>query len=133
MMIHELIDRNVPYCLYCGAAFDTNAISIRSSSAYINQKMGHPHIMRSDAETLYCVDCKEKFEIYSHQKDDGETEYTGFTFTCNGLDVFCIYASSTFEISNLKGEHVIAIPAFEPDFTDRNKLHEKLRTYLLFS
>lgn len=132
-MLHELIDRDMPCCLYCNAEFDTNAISIRSSSSYVMQKLGMSNIVRSDAETLYCVDCRETFEIYSHQSDDGETHYTGFNFTCKGLSVEYKYIESTLYITNLKGEHTISIPAFVPNFSDRDKLYEKLKTYLVFS
>lgn len=127
------MDKNVPCCFYCGVEFDLNAISLSSSSGYIAYKLGQMNIARTDRETLFCVDCKERFEILSHQQNDGETVYTGFVFTCNGLEVYCHYEDSTFEITNLKGEHKTTIPEFEPDFTNRDKLHEKLRTYLLFS
>lgn len=132
-MLHELIDRNVPCCPYCNAEFDTNAMSIRSSSSHIMRKFGINNVVRSDAETLYCVDCKETFEIYSHQSDDGETHYTGFNFTCKGLSVECKYVESVFDITNLKGEHKTGIPSFTPDFSDRDKLYKKLKTYLIFS
>lgn len=132
-MLHELIDRNVPCCLYCNAEFDTNAMSIRSTSGYAAHKLGQLNIAKSDAETLYCVDCKETFEIYSHQENDGETYYTGFNFTCKGLSIECKYAESVFDITNLKGEHKTGIPAFVPDFSDKDKLYEKLKTYLIFS
>lgn len=132
-MIHELIDQNVPCCPYCNAEFDTNAMSIRSSSSYINHKLGQANIARSDAETLYCVNCKEKFEILSSQTDDGITTYSGFIFTCKGFEVFANYTQCVFDISDLKGTHTSTIPSFDPDFSDRDKLHEKLKTYLIFS
>jgi hypothetical protein len=127
-MLHELIDKDKPCCLYCNAEFDTNAMSIRSSSAW-----GPQTTTQHDAETLYCVDCKEFFEIYSHQYDDGETHFTGFTFTCKDLNVFVNYIESVMDISDLQGKRHTAIPSFNPDFSDRNKLREKLRTYLIFS
>ena len=132
-MIHELIDKDVPCCLYCNAEFDTNAMSIRSSSGYVAYKLGQANIARSDAETLYCVDCKEKFEIHSTQTDDGVTIYSGFTFTCKGFEVFVDYTQCVIDISDLKGTHTSAIPSFNPDFSDRDKLYEKLKTYLIFS
>jgi len=132
-MLHELIDRDVPRCLYCDVDFDMNAMSIRSSSGYVAYKLGQANIARSDTETLYCVDCKEKFEIHSSQSDEGETTYSGFTFTCKGFEVFVDYIKSTIDISDLKGEYHTALPVFNPDFSDRDKLYEKLKTYIVFS
>lgn len=136
MILHELIDKDVPCCLYCNAEFDSNAISISSNSSYLTYKMKLGiinNVVRSDIETLYCVDCKETFEIYSHQSDDGETHYTGFNFTCKKLSIKCKYIESIFDISDLKGERHVTIPSFNPDFSDKDKLHEKLKTYLIFS
>jgi hypothetical protein len=134
-MIHELIDRDEPKCLYCNVDFDTNAMSIKSSSgsSLMHLMPGKSFMTRYDTETLYCVDCKDVFEIHSYQNDDGETTYTGFSFTCNGLNIFVNYIESIIDISDLKGEHHTAIPSFNPDFSDKNKLYEKLKTYLLFS
>ena len=132
-MIHELIDKDVPCCLYCNAEFDTNAMSIRSSSGYVAYKLGQANIARSDAETLYCVDCKETFEIHSTQSDDGVTTYDGFTFTCKGFEVFVNYTQCVIDIRGLKGTPKSTIPSFDPDFSDRDKLYEKLKTYLIFS
>lgn len=133
MQLHELIDKEEPKCLYCNVEIDTNAMSIRSSSGYVAYKLGQANIARSDAETLYCVDCRETFEIYSNQNDAGETTYSGFNFTCKNLSVFCDYNKSCFDISNLKGTQRTTIPSFDLDFSDRNKLREKLKTYLVFS
>jgi hypothetical protein len=133
-MMHELIDQNEPKCLYCNADFDTNAMSIKSSSG---SSMAHlipvkSFLTRYDIETLYCVDCKEKFQIHSNQNDEGETTYTGFTFTCNTFEVFFNYIESYFGISK-NGKHIIAIPSFQADFSDKKKLLEKLKTYIVFS
>ena len=135
-MLHELIDRDVPRCLYCRVKFDFNAMSISSSShgsaSHLTPSL-RSYMMRYDREALYCVDCKEKFEILSNQSDEGEATYTGFIFTCKGFEVFYDYVQSTIDISDLKGEHHTAIPSFDPDFSDRDRLHEKLKTYLVFS
>jgi hypothetical protein len=135
MQPHELIDKEEPKCLYCNSDFDLNAMSIKSSSgsslSHLNP--GKSFLTRYDTETLYCVDCKETFEIHSNQNDEGETTYTGFNFTCKGYSVFINYIESYFDISELKGKHITTIPSFAVDFSDRNKLHKKLKTYLVFS
>lgn len=134
MQLHELIDKDEPRCLYCNSNFDLNAMSISSSSGSSLRHLNPAAIMtRYDTETLYCIDCKETFKIHSHQNDDGETTYTGFTFTCKGYNVFFSYIESYFDISELKGNHITAIPSFDPDFSDKDKLYEKLKTYLVFS
>lgn len=134
-MMHELIDKDIPRCLYCNAEFDTNAMSIKSSSGSSMSHLmpGKHFMMRYDTETLYCVDCRETFEIHSHQSDEGETTYSGFTFSCKGYSIFYNYIESYFDISDNKGKHIVAIPSFSVDFSDKEKLHEKLKTYITFS
>jgi hypothetical protein len=127
-MLHELIDPDEPKCLYCNRAILDNATAIRSSSIY-----GVRSIMKYDTETLYCVDCKETFEIHSLQREDGYTTYEGFSFTCKGYSIFNNYGEKYFDISDKKGKHITAIPEFPANFSSRKKLHEKLKTYILFS
>jgi hypothetical protein len=135
LKLHELIDKDVPCCLYCNVEFDTNAISIKSSSgsSLSHLKTGKHLMTRYDTETLYCVDCMETFEIHSHQSDEGETTYTGFTFSCKNYSVFNNYIEDYFDISDRKGKHLFAIPSFTVNFSDKNKLYEKLKTYTIFS
>jgi hypothetical protein len=129
-MLHELIDPDEPKCLYCNQVILDSAMGLRSNNY---SSTGYNPKIRSDAETLYCVDCKETFEIYSIQKEDGYTTYTGFSFTCKGYNIYNNYVEKYFDISDKNGKHITAIPEFSANFSSRKKLHEKLKTYILFS
>ena len=134
---HELIDPDDPRCLYCGRSCD-----IELKGEWISHSQN-----RYDVEVLSCRKCKEKFEIHSVQTIDGETALNTFVFTCKELCVVHVYAGKTFEIGGHgllydtlnnqlvtnADEPTTKVPAFEVDFSDKNKLSEKLRTYLLFS
>ena len=122
-MLHELIDRDEPKCLYCNSDVDLNL-----NSEWIPQTS-----LKVDKETLTCRKCKESFIIHSIQDHYGYTDYIGFTFTCKTYKVFFNYAESYFDISDKNGKYIIALPSFSPDFSDKEKLHEKIKTYITFS
>lgn len=122
MLLHESIDPNEPKCLYCNSDVDTGL-----SSEYL-MNTG----IRADVETLTCKKCKEVFEIHSTQGLDGTTVIGGFAFSCKRLRIFHNYAEPHFEISKGLGL-VIRIPEFPIDFSNKKKLHEKLKTYIIFS
>lgn len=115
-MLHELIDREDPRCLYCNSEVE---LSVSSQSTLSN--------IRLDEETLTCYKCKEIFKIFSNQDDIGDTKYEGFAFTCHGIAVYSSYESSKFYFKGL------AVPPFHIDFSNKEKLYKKLRTYILFS
>jgi DNA-directed RNA polymerase subunit RPC12/RpoP len=122
-MTHELIDKNEPKCLYCNSE-----IFYELKSDWLPNTS-----LKVDSEIITCHKCKEEFKIHSLQGSDGVTEYTGFTFTCKSYCVFFNYIESYFDISDKKGKHIVAIPSFTVDFSDKNKLYDKLKTYLIFS
>lgn len=130
-MMHELIDRDDPKCLYCGHACDINldGMTILTTLQY-------------DAEILTCRKCKEIFEI--HRIDDnGETKYISFVFTCKDVVVYNRYGSGF----HIGGKEVLFknwqqnrlrnfsnfILEFPVDFSDKKVLYKKLKTYLTFS
>lgn len=120
---HKLIDKYEPKCLYCYSDVD-----VSSSSQWLPNTN-----LRSDTETLTCRKCKESFWIHSLQGDDGRTEINGFTFSCNDFWVFFNYPESYFDVKDKGRNYLYAIPAFPLDFSDREKLCQKLKTYLIFS
>jgi hypothetical protein len=130
-MLHELIDKDEPKCLYCNSDFDYD---IKSEWRVNSQS-------KDDREILTCRKCKEVFHIHSEQSDDGVTFYLGFLFSCNGIFVYSHYNTETFFLGkDAKVYATVAlyhnptrIPSFIPDFSDKKKLHEKLKTYLIFS
>lgn len=123
-MLHELIDREDPKCLYCNSNTEFNSDSISSS-----------HGTTYNKETITCCACKEIFEILSTQNLEGVTSYTAFHFSCNGIFVLNYYDIDVFYFStkSFVSKNWEEIPKFEVSFFDKNKLYEKLKTYLLFS
>lgn len=123
MRPHELIDQDEPKCLYCYSNVD-----VTLSSSWI------PSInLRADIETLTCRKCKESFWIHSLQGDDGVTEINGFTFSCKDFWLFFNYIEEYFEVKDKHRKYLFAIPSFPLDFSDKEKLYQKLKTYLVFS
>jgi len=138
-MLHQLIDQEDPRCLYCHSECDIqligNAVNIASNDNY-------------EVAILHCRYslCQEIFEIHSLQKADGETDYLGFTFTCKDFCVHHRYIKETFQIgdsgllfggvNSLIGidiKYNTFVPQFVVDFSDKDKLEAKIKTYRLFS
>jgi transcription elongation factor Elf1 len=126
LKLHELIDKDTPKCLYCNVAFTDDSLDLKSEWLPNTS-------LKADKEMLTCNNCREEFEILSLQGSDGVTEYTGFTFTCKKYRVFFNYIEDYFDISDQRGKHIIAIPSFTVDFSNKQKLYQKLKTYLVFS
>ena len=122
-MPHVLIDRDESKCLYCNSEifYELKSVWLPNTS------------MKADKEILTCQKCKETFAIHSLQGGDGITKYIGFTFSCKNYRVFFNYVESYFDINDKSGAHIVAIPSFTVDFSDKNKLYDKLKTYLIFS
>lgn len=131
-MLHELIDRENPSCLYCKGELD-----LKHDGFF----PGGIASLIYDIQMLTCRDCDEIFEI--HWVDDaGKVTYVAFVFSCNEIVVFNSY-STGFHVggnellyqnwsgSTAKLEN--SIPAFNVDFSDKKKLYKKLKTYLIFS
>lgn len=136
-MLHELIDRESPKCLYCNTECNIGKdgeFIMRGSESY-------------DVDLLTCRSCNEVFEIHSMQHADGTTEYNAFLFSCKELCIFCSYITNEFYIGNHRdmpyaGYYDLilqakrwktCLPSFEVDFSNKDKLYEKIKTYLLFS
>jgi hypothetical protein len=128
--LHELIDREDPKCLYCNSDFD-----IELSGDYIG---GSSSMLNVDI--LSCRNCHEQFEITSIDEADN---VIAFAFTCKGIVIRNVYHLQSFIlggkellygiISSSYPENPNYIPEFNIDFSDKNKLYEKLKTYLIFS
>lgn len=131
-MLHELIDRENPLCLYCQGELD-----LKHDGFF----PGGIVSLTYDVQMLTCRDCDEVFEI--HWIDDaGKVTYAAFVFTCNEIVVFNLYADGFFVGGNellyqnwvgASAKLENSIPAFNVDFSDKKKLFKKLRTYLVFS
>lgn len=140
-MMHELIDREDPRCLYCHSECDIEqdgtSISLYSS--------GDTY----ECQILTCRKCKEVFEIHWYDHS-GDIFYHAFLFTCKELTVFDFYPRPT----DMEEHFAIGtrdqlykqwkddprnfprknrVPAFPVDFFNKRALHKKLKTYLTFS
>lgn len=125
-MLHELIDREDPRCLYCNSD-----LSLRMDGSFAGS-------LNYDIETLSCPKCLEKFQIFSTALHSN-TEYTSFLFSCLDICVSIEYSSNEFRIGNLKlmwpsvTSNYITVPSFHIDFSDKKHLYLKLKKYIAIS
>jgi hypothetical protein len=114
-----------PHCLYCHGECETKVHTHRPSTGRIYTDY-----------IFYCNPCKEMYEVLS----EGNEEYVyGFSFTCNDISVFNS-ENETFDITgtdlsqdgNGNGQS-LSIHFFKIDFSNKIKLYQKLKTYLVFS
>ncbi len=117
IQLHTLFNPDNPTCLYCQGACDTSGF-------------GEAMMM---VDTYTCQNCKEEFEIGGIIGDPTQ----GFGFTCNGISVYHNYEMKQFGLKR-KGPddwkfNLIWIPEFEVNFSEKEKLHQRLLTYIIFS
>lgn len=81
-------------------------------------------------DTYICTECAETFVVYSLND-----ELTAFQFTCNNIWIYIFIEQNKLHMNVLDVESApsVEMPAFVPDFSDKDKLFNKLRTYLIFS
>lgn len=134
-MMHELIDREDPRCLYCNSRCD-----IEMDGGFVAGMIS----LTQEVQVLTCFKCKEVFEV--HWVDDSQTgivTYLDFVFSCDDIVVINRYGEETFYIVDKKYLYRRSrpnglavshpIPQFTVDFSDKKKLYEKLKTYRVFS
>jgi hypothetical protein len=113
--LHKLFNPDDPICLYCNSECDVNGFG--EAMAVV--------------DTYTCRQCKEEFEIFS------VGEIRGFNFTCNGISVHHNYPTNQFGIKRITKEKssldLVWLPEFEVNFSEKEKLHRRLLTYLIFS
>lgn len=110
-----LIGHDKPNCLYCGAECEVGG--------------GGEAAMVFDS-----FDCKACGD-YFHISQILGTENFWFQFTCKEFCISYDLQRETFSIDNTNSlnEEQMEIPLFEFDFSDREKLYSKLKTYLIFA
>ena len=115
IQLHTLFNPDNPTCLYCKSACDTSG-------------MGEA-MMVIDIYT--CRQCKEKFEIGGII---GEPT-NGFGFTCNGISAFHNYELKQFSLGLVDKimSPRVWVPEFDVNFSEKEKLHQRLLTYMIFS
>src|SRR5271167_2369062 len=113
------------HCPYCHGDFMMDASGEHAYGAAATRLV----------DTYTCIECSEVFEI--HQEDQ---ENVSFLFSCNGVyvryinDQFLVATNDKLQYRKLgmSAPHVV-IPPFPVDFSNKEKLHQKLKTYVLFS
>ena len=136
--IQLISNYNQALCLYCHWATD-----VLYSSEY-NQIISS-NIDWLNKASIYCSSCKEIFEVYYSQITDfgnaiNESSVLAFFFSCGGKSIFYRCAEDHFLIMdnipldwNTIIHSAIKIPKFTIDFSNKEKLHNKILTYLTFS
>lgn len=96
-------------CLYCG--------SLAKEGSY--GELESPHVK---------YDCPKCLEYYTLWDDHAD-----FNFTCRSLIIYSCRVKDFFIARPLEDMKYtwINIPLFQPNFADRDGLHDKLKTYLL--
>jgi len=126
-MLQKLIDKDDPKCLYCKSRcnFQLNSDSSPRSITYV-------------IEIYSCQNCGEVFEIRNWEGD--AIENAQFIFSCKEFAVLSV-PNNGFHIASRnslwpsyhkKGE-CVDIAEFNVDFSDKEKLYQKLKTYIVFS
>lgn len=133
MLLHELIDRDYPKCLYCQGGMN---VKVEGDDWSFNV---------FEVVILTCRVCNEVFEIHSTgQSDTGDlrdADCTSFLFSCVDICARVVYSENICYLNdhNLKwptgltSSGLQTVPMFDIDFSDKQKLYTKLRTYLIFS
>jgi len=113
------INQQEPFCLYCGQTLGINEESHFTLTGAIEVVFNYK-----------CEDCVEGLRITTI--DD---EYNNCIFTCKGICVLEDFRESQYGLTLLlkTGDEPVWIPEFKIDFSDREALYQKLKTYLTFS
>ena len=121
---HNLIDPENPKCLYCHNLITT---IVRDSQSIIGTGL------YQDNETFICLYCKEHFIIITYLDSNNETEYIAFGFTTENYAIYHWYELKEFEIMDRKKEKFItSLSLFDVDFSDKEKISNKIDIYLTF-
>lgn len=131
MKVQDLLNQDHPQCLYCSSALEIKVVSDAASFPIYN------------SVTIYtCTVCKEIFEIstaYSDLNEEFNTEsIASIGLSCNDISILINYIDNICYISHNMKHHdrlsyLVSVPIFELDFSNKDKLYQKLKTYLLFS
>lgn len=111
----EVIGEDSLRCLYCPGMCDCETNTTVDQNTF------------NSVEINKCKLCKEKFIFYYFLLDT----LTGCTFTCNDVCVYVGETGCSLKINGTLGDADIPLTDF--DFSDKEALYNKLKTYLLFS
>ena len=114
-----------PTCLYCNSPCSLESQD-QTGGKYIN----HKHT---------CSVCSEYYTIFfeTNHYYDIDRYYYNFNFSCKEFLVSMSNDPDSLSIRNRKAVSLrpgwVRVPPFHISFSDKDKLYEKLKTYLLFS
>lgn len=121
--LYELINENNCRCLYCNSIcdFKLGQFTHEFTCGKCREEF---KIHFSIYAAIYAVGCKNLLPIIH-----------SFTFTCKDLLAFHVYynLNTSVKIGYINEIELIDVPSFNPDFSDKEKLYQKLKTYSLFS
>ena len=128
---HHLIDEEDPHCLYCKNK--CNIIWVESNYDVSHYPAPSPWI---NINKYYCVSCDEVFRVHTI----GESAIS-FDFTCKDIWVRIYYDTENFSFEkrsdalspNSNCHWVNGLDNVEFDFSNKDKLYNKIKTYLVFS
>jgi hypothetical protein len=110
--ILNIFNFDLPLCLFCQNYLEINNTSSNNLSF----------------DRFICTNCNEIF-CFGYYNDT----LTNMSFTCLNIEVTIYSSKPHYTISSARIVDNIHIPAFNIDFSDKNKLFEKLHTYIIFS
>lgn len=112
--MNNLIDEDDPKCLYCNGICKTT----------------HDSDATLITDRYACLICGEVFEkSYTIGFEPGI-----FSFTCQDLYIIVFAKTAKFAVSSIdKNNKINYIPYFDINFSNKNSLYQKLKTYLTFS
>lgn len=115
----SIINSDHPACLYCNKEIQAVETSMKWSGSFQKREM-----------KLYCDSCDEFFTFYGREDEDADY----LKFTCKSITVH-VYFNTNLMLLDKNDDFVNAteIIKFEINFFDKEKLYNKLSTYLLFS
>lgn len=111
-----LPDKKIP-CFYCNGSMSSQAVESSWAKG-----------IRKVLITWGCHECKECFTFSGIEDETPDS----LQFQCKEIRVFIYYKADSIALQ-VDFKQPIYLPYFEIDFSDKEKLYNKLRTYLLFS
>lgn len=125
----KLFDEEQPACIYCKTLCGISSRTVANDGKIWT------------TNTYSCIECKETVNTYV--VDGLQTLFDplrkmpvcyDFRLSCNELVLWYGDNPENFLVGNrVMSVHWAKIPTFVTDFSDKNKLYRKLKTYLLFS
>jgi hypothetical protein len=114
-----IINSDHPACLYCNKEISAIETSNKWAGSFQKREM-----------KLYCDSCDEFFTLSGLEDEDADY----LKFTCKSITVHVHFNTNYILLDkNNDFENATQIVKFEMNFSDKEKLYNKLSTYIIFS